>query len=511
MKKNLKNLSFNIKREALVKIALFYPNNFITAATNLGYITIYNILNSREDTLCELFAMDYIAKSYDTKRNIKDFDIIAISISFEADIFNLVRFFKFNNIELFSKRRGKFDPLIIGGGAYLTLNPEAIAPFFDVIQIGEGEQAINEMVDEYLNNSNKDIYKENIVKLKGFYVPDRYKISYDGIYVEGRNGKPTVCRKRTVENIDDYIPSTINKLLPSHFKNTFLIEISRGCPYRCAFCATPSLSAPYRYRNPNKLLNLINKNRSFPKVGFIGSAVSDYPDLIDLIDETLIKTITLSSFRVNKVNYNILEKLKKRGLRSISIASEVANEKMWNKIDKGIDRDMIERAVKTINKALIERLKIYFIIGFPFENENDIKDIIKLINDLSHIYKGRLTASINIFIPKPQSILQWAPYPDKETIRQKIKMIKRGVSRDVIVNILGYRTGEIETILSRGNRILSEAIALSDRMNFFDALKVCNINPGIFLEELDIDKTLPWEFIECGIDNIELKNKYLNI
>lgn len=509
----MKNLSVKVKKEALVKVALFYPNRLKIAAANLGYLTIYDILNARADTLCELFAMDekYVSRSYNSGRNIGEFDIIAISMSFEMDIFNLVRFFKLNGIPPYARDRNRFHPLIVGGGAYFTLNPETVSDFFDVILLGEGEEAVGELIENFIRGRRKDEIKDILSEIEGFYIPDRYEIEYDGVYIKSFQGTPKRVRKRLVTNIDKYIPSSLSDTPISHFKNTLLVEVSRGCPYSCAFCSTPSLYYPYRYRELNNVVSKVNEHSDYKKVGFIGSAISDYPYLDKLIAQTNVKTITLSSFRINRVDEEIILALKKRGLKTITIASEVGNERMWKKIGKGISRKMVFDAIDTLNRCEIERIKIYFIIGFHFETDDDVYDITKLLNNIADIYSGHITASVNIFIPKPQSILQWAPLADKNLIRRRVAILRKNTDPSVQIDMLSYKTAVLETIFSRGNRGIADYIVKSENDNIFNLINKNEEYFSEFLGELDTEKTLPWDFIEGGIEKKELKRKYLSI
>lgn len=509
----MKNLSVKVKKEALVKVALFYPNKLKIAAANLGYLTIYDILNGREDTLCELFTMDekYVSRSYDSGRDISDFGIIAVSMPFEMDIFNLIRFFKLNGIPLYTGKRNKFHPLIVGGGAYFTLNPEAIAEFFDAILIGEGEEAVGDLIENFLKCENKNEVKERLAEIEGYYIPDRYETEYDGVYVKSRQGIPKTIKKRLVKNIDEYIPSSLDDTPPSHFKDTFLVEVSRGCPYSCAFCSTPSLYNPYRYREPDGVISKINEHSSYGKVGFVGSAISDYPYLGRLIDETEIKTITLSSFRINRVDEEIILSLKKRGLKTVTIASEAGNERMWRKIGKGIREKTVFDAVDTLSRCGIERMKIYFIIGFRFETDDDVYDIAMLLNKIAVQYSGHITASVNIFIPKPQSILQWAPLADKKLIKRRVAILRKNTNRSVQIDMLSYKTAVLETIFSRGNRCITDYIVKSENDNIFNLISKNEKYFSEFLGELDIGKMLPWDFIEGGIEKKELKRRYLSI
>jgi len=523
------------KKSAVLRVALGFPNTYEVGMSNLGFQTIYRLFNQMNQVVCErFFLFDFPpyrgSRTLESDRNIKDFDLIAYSIPFELDYPHVLKLLKSSGIPLLSSQRKTNTPLLIAGGMAPTLNPEILAPFFDCLFIGESEDVLEEFMEQYfklhLRKTSKESLLFELTKIKGVYVPRFYQMSYhsDGSVkgIKIKEGVPSVIQRRSVNltGVETFSPITSPY---AHFKNSLLIEMGRGCSHRCRFCAAGFIYQPCRFYNSKSVLSQVKKYaKDSQHVGLIGSLISDHPEL-ENICETLYRNgfeIGTSSLRVDMISPKLLKILVDSGMRTLTIAPEVGTEKMWRVIKKNINREAVLKSVKLAWEALIPNLKLYFIIGLPFEEEKDMDAIVDLIHQVHRIFiedhtpsqvrdnrkKGlrKLKLSINPFIPKPHTPFQWCGMDQEKEIKRKLNKVFGGVKglKGVYLERKSIRQAILQGLFSLGNRKVGEGLfyTIEENLSFRQAWKKADVDPNsIVFKPKKLNSLLPWDIIDSGV------------
>ncbi|MCK5507737.1 MAG: TIGR03960 family B12-binding radical SAM protein [Desulfobacterales bacterium] len=520
-----------------IRIALVYPNKYHVGMSNLGFQTVYHLLNNIENVVCERsFLPDTTnltgAKitTIESGKQISDFDIISFSISFENDYPNLLTILEKANIPLHSSDRGTPHPLVIAGGVACFLNPEPISSFIDCFLIGEAELMLPQFIDSFDNNISRRSLLKNIArKVSGAYVPAFYESTYN------KNGTirsfeplldvPAKIRRTYIEDLSRI--STCSSIITPHttFDNTFLIETGRGCPHGCRFCSAGYIYRPPRFRPFSVIAKCMDQGILLTsKIGLVGAAVSDFPEIKELYDYVNNKDIRLSfsSLRADSLCPELISLLRQSKVKTATIAPDAGSERMRRVINKGITEEEILNAAEALVAGGIPNLKLYFMIGLPTETMDDVEAVIKLCKKIKQQFLkvsrsmkriGEITVSVNSFVPKPFTPFQWAAMDNEQTLKKKIKMIKHGLKK--VANIRVHadipRWAFIQAMFSRGDRRISEILTLADKNqgNWAQTLKETSINPGFYaLRERSLDELLPWDFIDHGVTKSFLKHEY---
>lgn len=502
--------------------------------SNLGFQGIYSLLNKRNDTVCErafLPIEDDIEEhlrtktpvfSLESKMPIERFQILAFSLSFENDYPNILRILKISNIPFCSNERNKYHPLLIAGGACMFFNPEPVAPFFDLIFIGEAEDSINEFID-ILNSSPKtglyDSQKE-IEKLaldiKGVYAPDFYKINYDqnGAISERTSSynAPPIIERRCVSDLNSLQISHAIVTPETEFANMSLIEIMRGCPWKCRFCMVGHAYNPPRRKSHDLVVREIEDlQKTSKRIGLIGPSLSDYPSIVDILK---IKGVdfSITSLRASPKSEILVEAMK--GHKSISIAPETGTERLRKVIDKKITEKDILEISRTILSSNIESLRLYFMIGLPTETADDISAIVKLAQKVRSLSdKGTIILSVNTFVPKPFTPFQWHPMEPLDSLKNKLKFIKKSLN-----GVKGIRVfhdlpkyAHMQGLFAVGDRRIMKVLKMMiDMDNWQKAALLADIDIDYYLfRQKDFYENLPWDFIDNGISKERLWDEYM--
>ncbi|HIJ54793.1 MAG TPA: radical SAM protein [Deltaproteobacteria bacterium] len=520
-----------------IRIALAYPNRYHVGMSNLGFQTVYRAFNAFEHVVCERVFIqepDESAargpRSLESDRRLSDFDIIAFSISFENDYINLLTLLKQAGLPLRSKDRSPTHPLVIAGGVACLLNPEPIAPFMDCFLIGESEPLIPRFMEAFDPSKEKQLLlKELVREIQGIYVPAFYEIRYD------KNGilssfHPLADAPDTIQPMalkDSPVKPAFSCLLTPHaaFDDTYLIEVGRGCPHGCRFCAAGYIYRPPRFRPLTDLKQCIDAGSAQTrKVGLVGAAVSDHPDIGNLCRFVDGKDIQLSfsSLRADALTPELLTALKQSGVKTATIAPDAGSERMRRVINKGLTEEHILQAAENLVAYGIPNLRLYFMVGLPTETTEDLEAVVVLCKQLKHRFlqssrarkrMGEITVGLNSFVPKPFTPFQWSAMDEVSSLKKKIKTVKTALNR--VPNVRVYsdipRWAYVQGFLSRGDRRTAELLvqAHDNNENWAKTLKASPINADFYVyRERSTSENLPWDFIDHGIKKSFLKREY---
>ncbi|MBR0284034.1 MAG: radical SAM protein, partial [Selenomonadaceae bacterium] len=433
------------------RFALVYPNSYHVGMSNLGIHIIYELLNRRPDTACErLFLPEKKSleryertgtplMSLETQTPLFRFPVIGFAVSFEMDYFHIMKILALGHVKLRAAERGEQEPLLIAGGPCATFNPEPLSLIFDAFIIGEGEAILPAFLDAYYAAKADGLPRRELLKriagVPGVYVPSLYEHCYgeDGTLqrISAAEGAPERITRQWVRDLDDYPAHTVIVTEHTEF-DLYLIETARGCGRHCRFCM-----AGYCFRRPrNRSLSVIRQEvrealRYGKRIGLMGAAISDYPEIDALCKSILGEGLSMSvaSFRADSVTKELVDSLAASGLKTLTMAPEAGSARMRAVINKGIEEKHLFTAVDLGLAAGIRNFRLYLMIGLPFEAREDIEAIASLADRLKdymeeHGSRGTLTLSINPFVPKPFTPFQWLPMAEKHDVEAALKIIR---------------------------------------------------------------------------------------
>ena len=520
-----------------ISVVLVYPHRYHVGMSNLGFQTIYRLLNSFDHIVCERAFLPEIEQpptarlsTLESGRRIADADIIAFSISFENDYPFLLTILGKAGIPLRSEDRGKRHPLVIAGGVACFLNPEPIAAFIDCFLIGEAEGILPQFLETFEPHTNKTAVLKSLARnVPGAYVPAFYQAHYhkNGTLADFRpiEDSPPKIERVHLKNLDQV--STCSAIVTPNttFERTFLIEVGRGCPHGCRFCSAGFVYRPPRFRSLTQLEQAIDSgSRLTDRIGLVGAAVSDLPNIEKLcakFQDPKIR-ISFSSLRADRLSPGLLTVLKQSKVKTATIAPEVGSQRMRKVINKGLTEEDILTAASALVENGIPNLKLYFMVGLPSESQPDIEAIVTLVKKIKHRFLtssrtrqriGQITVSLNSFVPKPFTPFQWAAMNEIGTLKRKIKKIKNDLKKvaNVTVNSDIPRWGYIQAMFSRGDRRVADILAAADtnQGNWVQTLKSVPTNPDFYVyREREVDELFPWDFIDHGIKKSFLQKEY---
>ncbi len=515
------------------RFAIVYPNSYYVGMSNLGLHVIYELLNLRDDTACERFFLpdreqlqryqrtNTPLMSLETQTPLYQFAIIGFAISFEMDYFHVLDILSLGHVKLLASERGEQDPLVIGGGPCSTFNPEPLHLFFDAFVIGEGEAVLPALLETYYDALAQGLSRqERLIRLSrvpGVYVPSLYEHSYteEGILAGIRplQGAPEHVARQWLRDLDAHPAHTVIVTEDTEF-NLYLVETARGCGRHCRFCM-----AGYCFRKPRNralpvLLKEIDRAAAYGKrIGLMGAAISDYPEINELCSAILSRGLPMSvaSFRADSVTKELVEALAESGLKTLTMAPEAGSTRIRKVINKGIEEEHLFRAMDMGLEAGIRNFRLYIMIGLPFEEEADIDAIIDLASRIKdymeqHGARGKLTLSINPFVPKPFTPFQWLPMSDRHSVEMGLKRIRTKLKGRKQLEIISEspREAAVQGILARGDRRISPVLLEAHRMGgskaFRRAMKDSGLKEEFYLARRRSEAEIfPWECLDIGV------------
>jgi radical SAM family uncharacterized protein len=531
-----------------IAICLIYPNSYHIGMSNLGFQTLYQSLNAEEDVVCERAFLpdpeelqEYHNSqtplfSLESQKPLSDFDILSFSISFENDFINVLAQLGLARIPLASHLREGGYPLVMAGGVATFLNPEPLSEFFDLFILGEGEEVIREFLEVYRETFSKKgpVEKDDFLKrlsgVEGIYVPKFYQVIYaeDGKIeaMEPKLGFPRRVKRRWIREMDRFPVQSTLFTPDTEFSEMTLVEVNRGCPRGCRFCVACFVYHPFRNRTLSLLESLSEKSLlSETRIGLTGTAVSDYPYLLPLCQSILSQKrgISIASLRVDGITPSLVQCLREGGGQTVAIAPEAGSERLRRVLGKGYVEEEILETINILIENGISKIKCYFLIGLPGETEDDVRAIVFLAKRIRHQIlsnrKGqkerwRLVLSVNPFIPKPATPLQWAPLEEVSVLKRNLKVIQNGIKGEKGMEMIHDvpKWAYIQALLSRGDRRVGKMLmtAYHCQGDWRQAFRETSVNPDFYVyRRRDLDEIFPWDFIDHGIPKEELKEEYV--
>ncbi|ENK0556202.1 TIGR03960 family B12-binding radical SAM protein [Clostridium botulinum] len=537
-----------------IRYAFCFPDVYEVGMSHLGMKILYYILNERKDTFCErVFApwpdMEKIMREenislygLESKDPIKDFDFIGFTLQYEMSYTNILNMLDLAGVTIKASERGEGEPIVMCGGP-CAYNPEPLYNIADMFVLGEGEELNSKILDLYKKYKGKGRKKEFLreaSKIRGVYIPSLYEVTYkeDNTIKEFKpmyDDVPKKVKKVIVNNINDVVyPDKFVVPYTDIVHDRIVLETFRGCTRGCRFCQAGMIYRPVREKKTEALLELSDKlikNTGYDEITLSSLSICDYSDIQNLVFSMVERHkegkvgVTLPSLRIDSFSVDLIKEIQKVRKTGLTFAPEAGSQRMRDVINKGVTEENLMTSVKSAFEAGWSTIKLYFMLGLPYETLEDVMGIAELGQKVVGKYyevpkeirkKGlKVTVSTSIFVPKPFTPFQWAPQDTMEEVRKKIEALRGNIkSKQITYNWHESLVSYMEAIFARGDRRLCDVLikafekgARFDGWNqYFDfniwkeALEECNVDGDFYAyRQREYDEILPWDFVDTGV------------
>lgn len=532
-----------------VKFAICFPNLYEIGMSNLGLRIIYGLLNEQEGVSCErVFLPDTDMReilkneriplfSLESKTSLSEFDFIGFCLSYELDYINVLEALELSGIPLLAKERNSDFPLIIAGGSCVG-NPEPLADFIDLFLVGEAEEALLEIIEVYKKRrASKEDTLRALAQVEGAYVPSLYEAEYnENNSLKSFSAKhadtPLAVNKRIVKDLNQsYYPTRWIVPYINIVHDRAAVELMRGCPHRCNFCQARSLYYSLRMRSLEKALELarsIIQSSGYEEISLLSLSTSDYPFLSKMIcalsdnfkEEAI--AISLPSLRPKSYLGDLADYLSRVRKTTFTFAPEAGSERLRESINKNFRMDEFYAAILSAYKAGWQSVKLYFMIGLPQEEYEDLDGILDIAREVSRLRKdvsrfsAQVRLSISFFVPKPHTAFEREAMDSEENLRGKIAyLLKKAktLPKAIKLNFHDLENSLLEAVFSRGGRKLGKVLLAAYQkgcpnaehpahlrhMFWQEIFRECSEVQGEYLRKRDKDEILPWQHIHLGL------------
>ena len=552
------------RHEVEATICLAFPDVYEVGMSYLGFKILYHLLNKEQGVQAERVYAPWIdmeakmrerhipLRTLETKKTLKECDIVGFTLQYELSYTNILNMLDLGGVPVLAAERTEEDPLVIVGGP-CVYNPEPLADFFDFAIIGEGEEVMAEVMEAYKawkragKPGGRQAFLQEVVKINGIYVPSFYEVEYnENLTVKAVRpvnvNAPAVVYKRVVRDMNS-VDFPTSPIVPfgEIVHDRIMLEVFRGCSRGCRFCHAGMVYRPVRERKPEVLKDLARQlvdNTGYNEISLVSLSSADYsclaPMVHDMIDEFKDDRVSVSlpSLRIDSFCVAIAKEIQAVRKSGLTFAPEAGSQKMRDVINKGVTEEDLMNAVGAAFESGWNSVKLYFMIGLPFENDDDVLAIADLARKVQYKYyqvtgkRGcKVTCSASFFVPKPYTAFQWFAQDDLENIRRKQFLLKDEIKtiKKVTLHYHDSKTGIIEAVFARGDRKVGKALLAAWRKGArFDGWSDC-FDYDRWLEafaEAGIDKdfyaarqrgeneVFPWEHISPGVSRKFLWNEW---
>jgi radical SAM family uncharacterized protein len=545
--------------EIKTRFAMCFPDVYEVGMSHLGIRILYHKINERPDSFCErVFApwpdMESIMRekniplfTLESKDPLSVFDFVGFTLQYEMSYTNIINMLDLSHIPYLSEDR-KDGPFVVFGGP-CAFNPEPLADIADFFVIGEAEEVMDEILDAYAawkaSGKSRIDYLEEISKIEGIYVPSFYDVKYneDGTIRERIKKKPEypdIINKRIIYDLNkSYYPDKMVVPLTEIVHDRVMLEAFRGCTRGCRFCQAGMIYRPVREKTCGTLMKeaeKLIKSTGYDELSLTSLSICDYSDIKNLIHKLMEKYedkrvgVSLPSLRVDSFSVDLINEIQKVRKTGLTFAPEAGTQRMRDIINKGVTEDDVIKSTTSAFSKGWSTIKLYFMIGLPYETMEDVEGIAELAQKVVSAYYSvpkeirkrglNITVSTSSFVPKPFTPFQWEPQDSMDKLKEKQLLLKEKIkSKHISYNWHDSPVSFLEAVFARGDRKLSKVLIKAHALGCkFDgwndyfkydlwmrAFSDCNVNPDFYaLRKRNIDENLPWDFINAGV-----KKEYL--
>ena len=551
-------------KDVNIRFAFCFPDVYEVGMSHLGTRILYHTINERKNTYCErVFApwpdMETLMRKSDiklftleTKTPLDQFDMLGFTLQYEMSYTNILNMLDMSGITIRASERGEDEPIIMAGGP-CAYNPEPLYDIVDFFEIGEGEEMMDDVLEVYARHKangkvNKKEFLREISHIGGIYVPSLYDVSYneDGTireFTPKYEDVPAKVKKRIVNNFDKVsFPDEMIVPYTDIVHDRVVLETARGCTNGCRFCQAGMIYRPVREKTTNTLIEQARKAlkaTGYDEVSLASLSICDYSNIQNLISSLVLEHeadkvgIALPSIRVDAFSVDLIKEIQKVRKTGLTFAPEAGSQRMRDIINKGLTEERILEAAKSAFESGWSTIKLYFILGLPYETTEDAAGIGELAEKMADVYfeipkdvrnKGlKITVSTSILVPKPFTPFQWAPMARPEIVDERIKAVRGAIkSRSIVYNYHEQETSFMEAVFARGDRrtcdVLIKAFEKGAKFDgwseYFnmeiwnEAMEECNLDSEFYVyREREYDEILPWDFIDIGVNRKYLERE----
>jgi radical SAM family uncharacterized protein/radical SAM-linked protein len=544
------------------RFCLAFPDVYDIGMSHLGYRILYKLLNDDPallaercytpwvDMQSELLKHGELLRSLESARPLSDFDIVGFSLQFELTYTNVLSMLQLSGIPLRSEHRGDQDPLIVAGGPVAT-HAEPMAPFIDAFAIGDAEELAVEIAHSWAESKRERLPRREalrrLAQLHGVYVPCFYRVEKDpdtGIEVVMaplESGVPSLpIQRRLVEDLSKFpFPDDGPVGGPEAIFDRVSIEVARGCTEGCRFCQAGMIYRPVRERKPEEVVQTVLRaleKTGHDEVSLTALSTADVscisPLIKKLAEETAPQRVSLSvaSLRAYGLADDLLDEMRRVRAGGLTFAPEAGTQRMRDVINKNVtEEQLLETAERVFSKGF-DSMKLYFIIGLPTEEDDDVRGIIQVGKNALAVarrlkrHRAKITVSVSTHVPKPHTPFQWCAMDGSEEVRRKQSILKGELGRERGITLRCHDSGgsHLEGVFARGDRRLGDVLeraflhgasfdSWEERLRldvWEEAFAFCGIDPATYLGTLPVSARLPWDHFDIGLEPFFLQREY---